>query len=75
MQYLVNNVTIGGLVHDLGKVLHRGANGDGRAHSVSGCEWIGKYTTEKDILDCIRYHHHQDIEGADLDAASPAYLV
>jgi CRISPR-associated protein Csm1 len=75
LQYLVNNVTIGGLVHDLGKVLHRGANGDGRAHSVSGCEWIGKYTTEKDILDCIRYHHHQDIEGADLDAASPAYLV
>jgi CRISPR-associated protein Csm1 len=75
LQYLVNNITIGGLVHDLGKVLHRGANGDGRAHSVSGCEWIGKYTTEKDILDCIRYHHHQDIEGADLDAASPAYLV
>ncbi len=72
---LVDKVTIGGLVHDLGKVLHRGAGMDGRAHSISGWEWISKYTSEKDILDCIRYHHHQDLEGAALDASSPAYLV
>lgn len=73
LQHLVNTVTIGGLIHDLGKILHRG--GDGRTHSVSGGEWVGKFTQERSILDCVRYHHHQDLEGAVLDAGSPAYLV
>lgn len=76
MQYMVNTLTIGGLIHDLGKInITPGGGVDGRAHSVSGGECVGKYTRERSILDCVRYHRHQDLEGAALDAASLAYLV
>ncbi len=71
----VKNVTIGGLLHDVGKVLHRGTNIDGRAHSISGREWISKYTDDTTILDCVRYHHHQEIEWAGLGAENLAYVV
>jgi len=72
---LVKSVTIAGLLHDIGKVLHRGTNVDGRAHSISGREWINKFTDEQTILDCIRYHHHQEIAGAKLKTDSAAYIV
>jgi len=64
-----------GLLHDIGKVLHRGANSDGRSHSISGWELINKYTEDKEILDCIRYHHHRELEEAQLPADSAAYIV
>lgn len=70
----VTQVTIAGILHDFGKVLHRGGN-DGRAHSVSGRDWIKKYTNDEVILDCIRYHHHRDLEKADLQLNHPAYVV
>jgi CRISPR-associated protein Csm1 len=60
---LVRGVTNAGLLHDIGKVLHRGSNIDGRAHSASGCEWVNKFTDDQLILDCIRYHHHQDLSS------------
>lgn len=71
----VKNVTIAGLLHDIGKVLHRGANADGRAHSISGWELIKKYTTNQEILDGIRFHHHQDIERSGLASDSLAYVI
>ncbi len=75
MHDLVRGVTNAGLLHDIGKVLHRGSNADGRAHSVSGREWVNKYTDDQLILDCIRYHHHQDISSAKLENDSAAYIV
>lgn len=71
----VKSVTIGGLLHDIGKVLHRGTNVDGRAHSISGREWVNKFTDDQNILDCIRYHHHQEIVGAGLKTDNVAYIV
>jgi len=71
----VKNVVIGGLLHDVGKVLHRGTRIDGRAHSHSGREWIREYTDDNRILDCIAYHHHQEIEGAGLERNNLAYVV
>ncbi|WP_172674216.1 type III-A CRISPR-associated protein Cas10/Csm1 [Syntrophomonas palmitatica] len=64
-----------GILHDFGKVLHRGDQIDGRAHSVSGRDWIEKYTDNQEILDCIRYHHHQDLDRAGLNPDHPAYAV
>lgn len=75
MHDAVRNVTIGGLLHDIGKVLHRASLGDGRAHSISGREWAAKYVTDGAVLDCIRYHHHQDIAGAGLEPGHAAYVV
>lgn len=75
MHELVRSVTIAGLLHDIGKVLHRGTNVDGRAHSISGREWVNKFTDDQTILDCIRYHHHQEIAGAGLKKDSVAYIV
>ena len=75
MQDIVKNLTIAGLLHDAGKVLHRGTNIDGRAHSISGWEWISKYTNDPAILDAIRYHHHRELEDAKINADSIAYIV
>jgi len=72
---LVKTVTIGSLMHDIGKVLHRGSNLDGRAHSISGTDWLKKFTDDRDILDCLRFHHHQDIKDAKLQKDSAAYVV
>lgn len=71
----VTQVTIAGILHDIGKVLHRGENMDGRAHSISGHDWIKQYTDDSMILASIRYHHHQDLAGAGLAHAHPAYVV
>ncbi|MGI6705940.1 MAG: type III-A CRISPR-associated protein Cas10/Csm1 [Clostridia bacterium] len=72
---IVQTVSLGALLHDIGKVLHRAGNVDGRAHSISGTEYIQQFTEEKGILDCIRYHHRQELIDAHLPDDSPAYIV
>lgn len=64
-----------GLLHDIGKVLHRGSNMDGRAHTISGHDWTAKYTDNPAILDAIRYHHYQELKSAKLNTDSIAYIV
>lgn len=68
-------VAFGGLLHDIGKVLYRAGGMDGRAHSISGAEYISRFTNDKDILDCIRFHHRKEISSALPDNNSPAYIV
>lgn len=75
MHDAVRDVTVGGLLHDIGKVLHRASNGDRRAHSISGREWAGSCMSDAKVLDCIRFHHHQDIAGAGLPPDHAAYVV
>jgi|GEM_PF-871359 len=71
----VQTVTIGGLLHDLGKVLYRSSGKAGRSHSKSGCDFIEHYTKNADLLDCIRYHHKEELLNAYLKKDSPAYIV
>lgn len=69
-------VTIGALLHDIGKVLHRaGGLVDGRAHPISGETFIKQFTGNKEILDAIKFHHKADIRNAIIDECSSAYLV
>jgi len=75
MNNLVNIVSIGSLLHDIGKILFRGGDFDGRAHSISGTDWLKKYTDNQEILNCVRFHHYQDIKDAKLSKDSPAYVV
>lgn len=68
-------VIIGGLLHDIGKVLYR--SDDGRNHSQSGYDFLKNDVDikDQDILDQIRYHHSQNIKQANLNKDSLAYIT
>ena len=69
--------TIGGLLHDIGKVIYRAGIGSGR-HSESGCMWMSEFVDpkrNKDLLDCIKYHHAAELRKAAIAPDSPAYAV
>lgn len=75
MKSLTHIVTTGALLHDIGKVIHRAEKTDGRSHSVSGAEYIGRFTDNQEIIDCVRFHHKHDISQATLNQNSLAYAV
>ena len=51
-------LAIGGLLHDVGKMLRR-EGGDRRKHSIIGYEFLKSQIgiSNKNILECVRYHH------------------
>ena len=66
----------GSLLHDIGKVVYREGS-DRRNHSVSGYDFLkeeGKIE-DKEILDCVRYHHFSEIKSARLKEDNLAYIV
>lgn len=62
-------------MRDFGKLLHRIGNIDERSHRISGADHIKRFTDNKEIIDCIRFHHRQDISSALLEKDSLAYIV
>lgn len=67
---------LGGLFHDIGKVIYR--YNDGRNHSTSGYDYMKEKNSGLDdeaILDQIRYHHLKDLRGARLVGDSLAYIT
>lgn len=66
---------IGSILHDIGKIVYR--SGDGRNHSLSGYEFLKecKNDFDKEILDCVRYHHGINLKNADISADSIAYIT
>lgn len=66
-------LTIGGLLHDIGKVLHR--TGVNERHSKSGGDYLKKFDVDREILDCVKYHHYDEIKSAKLANNSLAYIV
>lgn len=68
-------VSIGSLLHDIGKVAYR--SGDGRNHSQTGYDFLKDLDNEfdTDILDCVRYHHGVHLKNAGISRDALAYLT
>lgn len=71
-------LVLGGLLHDIGKVIYRQGD-DRRKHSQSGYDFLkNEIQTEvldSDVLGCVRYHHADAIRGAELSEDALAYIV
>ena len=70
-------LTIGALLHDIGKIIYREGS-DNRAHSQSGYDYVkslGIIEENSCILDCIKYHHAGPLRNAKIEDSSPAYIV
>lgn len=68
-------IIIGGLLHDVGKVIYRA--GDGRKHSIVGCDFLKEEANIQDaeILDSVKYHHADALREADISKNSNAYIT
>lgn len=75
MNRLTEKVTIGCLLHDVGKLIYRADTLDGRNHSQSGYEFISCICNDDEIGQCIRFHHKQELMDADISQLSPAYIT
>ncbi len=66
---------IGGLLHDIGKVIYR--QGDTRKHSISGYDFLKNevHLESKNVLEAVKYHHGSELKGADVFKDSFAYIV
>ena len=71
----VTKVAIGGLLHDVGKLLYR--SGDGRSHAESGYEFLKERAglQDSEILAQIRYHHIAGLKNAPVPPSSLAYIT
>ena len=67
---------IGSLLHDIGKVIYRDGS-DRRNHSVSGYDFLKEEAKkeDKEILNCIKYHHMSALKGAKINDDDLAYIV
>lgn len=75
MQDALQKIVIGGLLHDIGKVLFRSS--DGRNHSVSGYDFLKNEVgiSDPEILDQVRYHHKALLNGSGVPENSLAYIT
>ncbi|MDE7307748.1 MAG: type III-A CRISPR-associated protein Cas10/Csm1 [Lachnospiraceae bacterium] len=66
---------IGGLLHDMGKVVYR--QGDGRKHSISGFDFLQNelHIDNLHILESVKYHHAAELRKAQIRNNSYAYIT
>ena len=66
-------LAIGSILHDTGKLLYR--YNDMGDHSTSGYDLLKSMIDDKDILDCVRYHHSEALKNADIGNDSLCYIT
>lgn len=77
MDEMYRKLATGAMLHDIGKLVQRALPGEG-SHSRRGAEFIEEvFNTDeiKEVIECIRYHHAEELKNADITAQSPAYIV
>lgn len=69
-------LTAGALLHDIGKVVFRAGESSER-HAISGRDFLrdGAGLQDREILDCVRFHHAADMAGGKLEGSALAYVV
>ena len=67
---------LGSLLHDIGKVIYRQGD-DHRNHSQSGFDYLKEEVEleDREILNCVRYHHGAALRGASLEKHDLSYIV
>lgn len=69
MTDMMRIVTIGALLHDIGKAIIR-ASGERKTHSQLGADFLrpfcGISEAGEAVVRCVRYHHGRDLRGAHL---------
>lgn len=68
---------IGSLLHDFGKLLYR-YNDTRHRHSQSGYEHLknlGVFEKNENILDCVRYHHSDEIKDSAIKNDNICYIT
>lgn len=74
----ISLVTKSGLLHDIGKVCHR-AKRERDSHPSLGTIFLSSFIketeAEKQLLRCVKYHHHGDLKSAKLSDDDLAYIV
>lgn len=68
-------LTVGALLHDIGKLLYR--YNDGRNHSRSGYEYLKDvvHIEDREILEQVLYHHASLLKNARIENDSLAYIT
>lgn len=71
-------IIFAGLLHDIGKLVMR-AEGFNKNHPATGIDYLNRFNNDllkdKDILDCIKYHHAKYLTNANLENSHIAYIV
>lgn len=68
-------IAIGALLHDIGKVIYREGT-EKVKHSESGYVFLkNEITIDEEILNCVRFHHYDEIKNANIEPDDLAYIV
>lgn len=77
MDEMYRKLALGAMLHDIGKLVQRASPGEG-SHSRRGAEFIEEaFNTDemKEVIECIKYHHTEELKDAGIPDQSPAYIV
>lgn len=66
-------LAVGSLLHDTGKVLYR--YNDRRNHSDSGYDFLKDIISDKDILECVKYHHFAKLKESGVSDDALCYIT
>lgn len=70
------NLIMGSLLHDVGKIIHR--TGVKESHSKSGWDFLSEidpFTGNKDIKECVKYHHGRELKSSKVESNSLSYIT